>query len=286
MSMLLETLVTMSYEQSIVTGEAVAIDLPLAGLGSRAVAALIDLLVMYALLFIILIVVIGIGTGDSLTAVLTEVLVVVVIVQLGYPVTLETLWRGRTLGKAAMGLRVLRDDGGPIRFRHALVRNLVGVVLEKPGLTYGVLPLVLILVSKRAKRLGDMAAGTIVMQDRVPARIEAPIPMPPQLAGWASALDLAGVDEGLAMRLRQFFERAGQLNPDTRTSLESQLLNEVIGRVGAPPSPAPGWAILSAVLAERRRRAFAATTPNLPPPAYSPPPSEPDPPSGGFAPPG
>jgi uncharacterized RDD family membrane protein YckC len=285
-----------SYDETVITGEAVAIDLPLAGLGSRGVAALIDLAVMYAGVFVLLIVVVGVGAGDSVTALLTEILVVVVIAQVGYPVTMETLWRGRTLGKAAMGLRVVRDDGGPIRFRHAFVRNLVGVVLEKPGVTYGVLPLILILTSKRAKRLGDMAAGTIVLQERVPARIEAPVPMPPQLAGWAAALDLSGVDEGLAMRIRQFLDRAAQLNPQTRGALEHQLAAEVTARVGAPPGPVPGWAVLAAVLAERRRRAFAAamppptygSLPPTPPPAYGAPPqpAPPEAPGPGFAPPG
>ena len=106
---------------------------------------------------------------------------------------METLWRGRTLGKAAMGLRVVRDDGGPIRFRHAFVRGLVGVVLDKPGITYGLGALIPMHRDEHGKkRLGDMAAGTIVLQERVPAQLDAPVAMPPPLAGWAAGLDLAG----------------------------------------------------------------------------------------------
>lgn len=262
----------MSYDGTVVTGEAVEISLPLAGVGSRGVAALIDYAITTAAMILLLLVVIHIGASSNLTPVLTEVLVVVVLVQLGYPVTMETLWHGRTVGKAAMGLRVVRDDGGPIRFRHAFVRGLVGVVLDKPGLSYGLLALIPMLTSKRAKRLGDMAAGTVVLQERVPARIEAPIAMPPPLAGWAAGLDLAAVDDALASRIRQFLVRAGQLNPDTRMAMEQQLVSEVIDRVGAPPIPAPGWAVLTAILAERRRRAFTSAVSTFPPPAYTPPP--------------
>lgn len=303
----------MTYDETIVTGEAVEIGLPLAGIGSRGIAALIDYAITTAATIAVLFLVIATGASADLTAVLTEVLVAVILVQLGYPVASETLWRGKTVGKAAMGLRVVRDDGGPIRFRHAFVRGLIGVVLDKPGISYGLLALIPMLTSKRAKRLGDMAAGTIVLQERVPARVEVPIAMPPPLAGWAYSLDLSGIDESLAARMRQYVTRAAELNPQTRDAMEAHLVSEVAGRLAVALPPAPGWAILAAVLAERRRRAMAAAMPaptsmpptygpaptfGAPPPApyYSapppPPPSTPPPPdpSGerppGFAPPG
>jgi hypothetical protein len=149
------------------------------------------------------------------------------------------------------------------------------------------------LVSKRAKRLGDMAAGTIVLLDRVPARVDVPVAMPPPLAGWAATLDLSRIDEAMATQIRQYLSRAGELNPATRAGMEQHLLTEVTTRLGTLPPSAPGWAILSAVLAERRNRAFAAmpnagspygAAPPYPPP---PPPAGPaEPPSTGFAPPG
>ncbi|MGN6472090.1 MAG: RDD family protein [Mycobacteriales bacterium] len=297
----------MTYDETIVTGEAVEIGLPLAGIGSRGIAALIDYAITMAATIAILFLVIATGASADFTAVLTEVLVAVILIQLGYPVAMETLWRGKTVGKAAMGLRVVRDDGGPIRFRHAFVRGLIGVVLEKPGISYGLIALVPMLTSKRAKRLGDMAAGTIVLQERVPARVEPPIAMPPPLAGWAYSLDLAGIDETLATRMRQYVNRAAELNPQTRVAMEAQLLSEVASRLGVALPAAPGWAIIAAVLAERRRRAMAASMPRSPPmpppygpppptydvpPAYysvpppQPPPTTPGPPPTGFAPPG
>jgi uncharacterized RDD family membrane protein YckC len=257
--MVLGRLVGMYPDQQIVTGEAVAVELRLAGVGSRGAAALIDLFLVSVLQLAVLIPIIifgaSSGNGDSLVALL---IVGIVGISLGYPVGMETLWRGRTLGKAIMGLRVVRDDGGPIRFRHALVRGLVGIVLEKTGITYGLLALISMLISSRNKRIGDFCAGTIVVQERVPGRIDPPVGMPPALAGWAVGLDLSTVDDALAMRLRQFFGRAGQLTPDARATLEHQLANEVVARVGPAPADAPPWAVISAILAERRRRAYAA----------------------------
>ena len=168
----------MHPDEQVVTGEAVALELRLAGAGSRGIAALIDLFIVTAVQLIVLIPILLVSWGSA-AAVLTVLVVTVVGITLGYPVAMETLWRGRTLGKAWMGLRVVRDDGGPIRFRHAFVRGLVGVVLEKPGISDGLIALGFIVISSRKKRLGDFAAGTIVLQDRVPGHLEAPVFMPP-----------------------------------------------------------------------------------------------------------
>src|SRR5207245_9983869 len=134
--------------------------------------------------------------------------------------------RGRTLGKAAMGLRVVRDDGGPIRFRHAFVRGLVGVVVDRPGISVALLALVPMLMTARSKRLGDLAAGTVVVHERVPSRLATPAVMPAGLQGWAAGLDLTLVDDTLAMELRQFLARSAQLAPWAREELGGRLLHE------------------------------------------------------------
>src|SRR5690606_2026122 len=84
----------------------------------------------------------------------------------GGPIAVETLSHGRSLGKLACGLRVVRDDGGPVRFRHALVRGLIGVI--EILMTLGVVACIASLVSARGRRLGDVFAGTIVVRERVP----------------------------------------------------------------------------------------------------------------------
>ena len=173
---------------------------------------------------------------------------------------------------------MVRDDGGPITFRHALVRGLFGLVLERPGLfllSLGpAVGMVVSMFSSRGKRIGDMAAGTVVLQERVPPRpLWTPV-MPPPLAWWAPTLDLAGFDDALALSVRQFLGRAGQLTPAAREALAADLVDEVRARTTpAPPPGTPGWAYLTAVLAERRRReedraARAAGRPGLPPGWY------------------
>jgi uncharacterized RDD family membrane protein YckC len=272
----------------VVTGEAVALDLRTAALPSRLVAGLVDGLLQLVLLGVVG----GIATAVSLdvseAAAGALGIVVLVLVLIVFPVVFETLLRGRTPGKAAMGLRVVRDDGGPIGFRQALVRGLAGAFLERPGITLFLGAITSMLLSERNKRLGDLLAGTVVLQERVTARGGTVAEMPPQLAGWAAGLDLSRLPDGLALSARQFVARADQLTPAAREELGGRLVQAVTDAVGPPPPGTPGWAVLAAVLAERRRRAsarLAGPAPSAPPsPASAPPP--PPPPTGGFAPPG
>ncbi|GAC1329491.1 MAG: RDD family protein [Mycobacteriales bacterium] len=278
----------------VVTGEAVALDLRLARLPSRALAAAIDLSVE-----LVLLVLSGVVTSrvvsDPAGALALE-LAVLLLIAVGYPVGLETLWRGRTLGKAALGLRVVRDDGGPIGFRQALVRALTGVFLERPGISLFVVGVAAQLLSARGKRLGDVLAGTVVLQERVVVRGGTVAVMPPPLAGWAVTLDLSRLPDDLALSARQFLSRSSQLSAAAREDLGSRLIAAIAERVSPPPPPGtPGWAYLSAVLAERRRRdelrllptRGAVPQPAVPPPG-APPPSvpPPGPAPGGFAAPG
>jgi uncharacterized RDD family membrane protein YckC len=280
----------------VVTGEAVALDVRLAHWPSRLLAKLLDLVVQFIILFVLVLVVGALVSGSDSDAGAAIVLVVVVVVFVGYNVLLETLWRGRTLGKAALGLRVVRDDGGPVRFRHALVRGIM-FPLEGWGPA-----LFASIFSKRGKRFGDMLAGTIVVQERVPGATATPVQMPAPLAWWATTLDLSRLDDNLAMACRQFLARQNELVAASREAMGGELVAAVLARVTPPPPPGtPGWAYLSAVLAERRRReelrmyaaapvapqygAVGAYGSSQPQPTYVPPPSE-DPPSPGpFAPP-
>jgi uncharacterized RDD family membrane protein YckC len=233
----------------VVTGEAVALDVRLAHWPSRLIAKLIDTVVQYIVLAILL-VALGKIAADSDSALAAAISVcVIVAVFVGYNVVLETIWRGRTLGKATLGLRVVRDDGGPVRFRHALVRGIM-FPLECWGPA-----LVASVVSKRGKRIGDMLAGTIVVQERVPGHTSTPVQMPAPLVWWAPTLDLSRFNDDLAMACRQFLGRQHELNPAARDAMGAQLVAAVQACVTPPPPPGtPGWAYLSAVLAERRRR--------------------------------
>jgi uncharacterized RDD family membrane protein YckC len=238
----------------LVGGEAVPIDLRVARIGSRAVAAIIDFVIqLFALGFLGVFVLHFANLDIAAEQAIAVTLDVAVLI--GYPVICESAWNGRTIGKAAMGLRAARDDGGPLRFRHALVRGLIGLFVEKPGISLGLVAVICSLSSSRGKRLGDLLAGTVVLQVRLPATGAYVPPMPPPLAGWAGTLDLSRLDDTLALQCRQFLGRAGQLSDDARERLGGSLVASVQAVV-TPPAPlgTPGWAYLTAVLAERRRR--------------------------------
>jgi uncharacterized RDD family membrane protein YckC len=249
-----------------VSGEAVELEVRFARVGSRALALLIDIMAQIGL-FVILLILTSIlfavfaQTGLADGALFAGIFVVLLaIVLIGYPVGCEQLFRGRTLGKLALGLRVVRDDGGPIRFRHSLTRALVGVAVEWPGM---VLPLVTwlaslgtMLANPRGKRLGDLAAGTIVIHERTPASWGWVPAMPPHLASWAGLLDLTGLDDELALAVRHFLSRNREISEPARTRLGFTLAREVARCTTPPPPPnIPGWVYLAAVLAERHKRA-------------------------------
>jgi uncharacterized RDD family membrane protein YckC len=237
----------------VITGEAVAIDLRVARVGSRLVGATIDLVVQLLLFTVLLALVTRVAGDNALAAALT--LVAYVVAAVGYPLVLEMLWGGRTLGKFAMGLRAVRDDGSPMRFRQGLVRALLRAIVEGPVPLLGVPALTSSMLSSRGKRLGDLLAGTVVLQERIPTTgTEVPF-MPPPLMGWAATLDLSRFSDEMALSARQFLARAGDLSDQARETLGARLV-AAVQQVVSPPPPlgTPGWAYLSAVLAERRRR--------------------------------
>ncbi|GAA5112407.1 RDD family protein [Haloechinothrix salitolerans] len=259
----------------LVTGEAVELDLRHARVASRGLAFAIDALLQF-LVLVVLYAIVFTGADVDLSLLLTIVFVIAVFVLVGYPVTCETLTRGRTLGKLALGLRVVRDDGGPVRFRHALVRGLAGFFVDFWALGLGGFVAVIVsLFSKTGKRVGDYLAGTVVINVRSPEPHVGEIGMPPPLAEWASQLDLSRVPDGLALAIRQYLGRFHTLAPESRAILGSRLVTEVANTTGTPcPPGVPPWAYLSAVVAERRNREAAKV--GMPTPSHARPPRQPD----------
>ncbi|MFF9077619.1 RDD family protein [Streptomyces sp. NPDC014646] len=238
----------------LVTGDAVVLGLQPARLPSRALALAIDLVVLGAAFFLV-----SIGLAVA-TATLDEAAFAAIsvaaflLVLIGGPIAVETLSRGRSLGKLACGLRVVRDDGGPIRFRHALMRGAMGFV--EILLTFGVVACIASLVSERGRRLGDVFAGTLVVRERVPAgRGTAVPPPPPWLVGRFSALDLSAVPDSLWLAIRQYLTRMHQLDARIGQSMAERLAGELSTRTGVPvPAGVPAGAYLAAVVNERQAR--------------------------------
>ena len=248
----------------VVTGDAVVLDVQIAQLPVRAVSALIDVIVIFVCYFLGLM--LWAATLSQFDSALSAAILIIftVLVAVGYPLIFETTTRGRSVGKMVMGLRVVADDGGPERFRQALFRALASVVeiwmfLGSPAVISSIL-------SPKAKRIGDIFAGTIVVSERN-ARLAPPPTMPPSLAWWASSLQLSGLDAGQAEVARQFLSRAAQLDRQVRQQMAYRIASDVVSRIAPPPPPgAPPEPVLAAVLAERHRRELARLRPPLPPP--------------------
>jgi uncharacterized RDD family membrane protein YckC len=238
----------------LVTGEAVALGLHPAKLPSRALAMAIDVVVCWGLCVVLSLgLLVATASLDGAAAAAVSVACWLLIV-VGVPIAVETLSHGRSLGKLACGLRVVRDDGGPIRFRHALVRGAVGVVEIQA--TLGVVACVASLVSARGRRLGDVFGGTLVIRERLPVSWGwAAAPPSPYLAGALSGMDLSAVPEGLWLAVRQYLSRMRQLDPQVSASVAERLASDVAACTGAGVLPgAPPAAFLAAVVAERQAR--------------------------------
>nr|WP_239158140.1 RDD family protein [Streptomyces sp. SID13726] len=247
-----------------VTGEAVALELRPARLPSRALAVLIDLIVAMVVYIAVTIAVVAAAASLDDAAQVALSIAAFLLVLVGGPIAVETLSHGRSLGKLAVGLRVVRDDGGPIRFRHALVRGAIGVV--EILMTFGVVACIASLVSARGRRVGDVFAGTLVVRERIPvARSGFVPPPPPWLAGRFSELDLSAVPDGLWLAVRQYLTRMHQLDPQVGGAMAERLASDLAARTGAPaPRDVPPGAYLAAVVQERQareaRRAFGGGT--------------------------
>ncbi|KAB2587569.1 RDD family protein [Streptomyces arboris] len=238
----------------LVTGDAVVLELRPARLPSRALAAAIDLAVI-SCVFVLVSVVVGIASVTLDEAAVAAIGVALfLLVLIGGPIAVETLSHGRSLGKLACGLRVVRDDGGPIRFRHALVRGAMGAV--EILMTFGVVASIASLVSARGRRLGDVFAGTLVIRERVTTKRSVAVPPPPPwLVGRFSQLDLSAVPDELWLAVRQYLTRMHQLDPGVGRSMAVRLADELVTRTGiAPPQGIPAAAFLAAVVHERQAR--------------------------------
>lgn len=247
----------------LVTGDAVTLELRIAGFPSRFLALVVDLTIQLAILVTFLVAAGWLAdTTDSPGVMATLSILSFVFALVVWPTAVETLTRGRSAGKALMGLRVLRDDGGPVRMRHALVRALSMVFVDL-WLASGVIGAIATVASPRSQRIGDMLAGTIVVGERVPTSLRPAwtITTPPALAQWAATLDLVLLPDQTALNIRTFVHRYPRLDPRTRDDLAAALATEVAGHLRNPAPPGtPAVVYLSAVMAERTSRAVATST--------------------------
>jgi uncharacterized RDD family membrane protein YckC len=229
----------MEYEDQITISAPEGIELryTLAGLGSRFIAELLDFILRLLVLIALGVLLRVAGASRALTLV---VLVVALFLALfGYDIAFEVWGGGRTPGKRWNGLRVLMASGRPVSFAPSAVRNLLRII--DMWATVLVAGIVSILVTGRNQRLGDLAAGTIVVReprgrgaslfgaDAASASPVAPAPTPP-------GLDATAVSASEVAAIRDFLARREELLPEARARVSQALADSLRGKVGGVPA--------------------------------------------------
>lgn len=242
----------------IVTPEAVPLSLETATVGSRGVAYVLDLAIILLGLLVVGIAQFALGAGGFVPGWLGIALLLVLAfaLQFGYPIGFETLRRGQTPGKSVMGLRVVTVEGAPIGLRHAAIRATVAL-FELLG-TFGLVAVVTSFVSQRGQRLGDMAAGTLVVRERrFRGGLHAQHFDPPVgLEAYTGQLDVSGLGPSDYATVRDALRRLPSLREQTRTRIASQVADPLRARVAPPPPPgvsAEAWLQCLAAAVQARR---------------------------------
>jgi uncharacterized RDD family membrane protein YckC len=245
------------------TADNVGIAYDAAGLASRSLALVLDLLIQMVLVVAALLLAVAVA-GSGIPGTLATVLLVALplLVLVGYFVVAETVTAGRTPGKRALGLRVIRLDGGAPGLPEALVRNILRLVDMVAGI--GV---VVMFVDRRSRRLGDLAAGTMVVRER-PAAALVPVTPPPLLRTPDAGPPIDGADRlGTAewTALRTFLARQG-LSPEQRARLAAAIAERLWGRLGldaaAPERQWPAELFLERLYLQLAPRMGAAAPPS------------------------
>jgi uncharacterized RDD family membrane protein YckC len=235
-----------SAEYSVLTPERVSLQYDIAGVGSRGTAALIDSFIQGVVLTLIVVALAATAViGSALKLANSEGAVIFLfalavlasfLITAGYYILFEIIWSGQTPGKRLLGVRVMRDNGYPLRPVDAVVRNLVRIVDWLPG--YYAIGVVSMLLNKRSKRLGDFAAGTIVVREGLQSRGVAPSQTSATAASsvGGAAYALSPADASL---VRDFLVRRATMDPERRTDLAARLASVLSTRYGLPPNSAP-----------------------------------------------
>ncbi|MDF2507865.1 MAG: hypothetical protein K0Q52_1724 [Microbacterium sp.] len=245
--------VPIDVSDEVLSGEAVAIDVQPVGFLLRALGAAIDMLLGYAVFILWLFLriwLLDVGVlNDATDRIATVAAIVVSFVVL--PITMEVALKGRSLGKLAVGGRIVRVDGGAAGFRHAFIRALLGVL--EIYITFGGIAVLTGAFTSRSQRLGDLVAGTYSQRVRTPA-LPSHVPiLPPTLTGWAQIADVARMPDRLARRISQFLVSAPRMVPAARARVAHELLTEATPFV-SPMPPLPPEQVLVGITVLRRER--------------------------------
>jgi hypothetical protein len=170
------------------------------------------------------------------------------------PFAIEIATHGRSLGKWALNLRVVRDDGGPVTARHSAVRVGAGVI--ENWMLAGGLAFAAEMLNAKGKRLGDLAAGTMVCSQGASV-FYPPLIMPPGLEQWGATATILPLDDALVAEARAFLGTNRGLNPVLREQVATSLADRLSARVQTPlPEGLHPELVIAAVLVARRDRVW------------------------------
>jgi uncharacterized RDD family membrane protein YckC len=233
------------------TPENVAFGYDIAGLGSRFLATLIDTLALGGLVFVLsvgLLVIANLADASLADETLGYVMLGVISLATfaifwGYYIFFESAWNGQTPGKRVLGLRVIRTDGAPISLSEAVIRNLVRIIDLLPS-AYG-LGVVAMFINSQSRRLGDLAAGTLVVHDQAPVELSelmeahrpAVVSINPQAEENTLPIERLSAQE--LHVLEDYLRRKDKLH--NRVQLSEQLAGRLHARLGLPEEFPPTW---------------------------------------------
>lgn len=206
------------------------LDLRCAGVATRSFARMVDLVVQ-AVALVVLAMGSGFLAGLGVSATLLG-LVDVVVVLLVLPIAVEVLTRGRSLGRAIFGLRVIGTDGSPVRARQSIVRGLLALV--EVYMSLGFIAMVAAMVSPASQRLGDVAAATVVVREPRGHGARVPVAFfpPPGFEGYVSTLDVGRLGPDDFALLRAFLMRVSELSPSARWQRSVELAEGIRVAIG------------------------------------------------------
>lgn len=249
----------MEYEDRlrIATPEGVSLDLTLAGVGSRFSAALIDLIIQLVLLGALAVA--FVITGDFGGWGAGAFVLLAFLLFAGYDVSFEVLASGRTPGKRLNGIRVVRDDGSPVRFLTSAIRNVLRLIDIQFFYMVGI---VSILVTGKNQRVGDLAAGTLVVRERLAADSEKAHPYrsaaaAPQPQGEWQSWDVGGVTDEELSAVRSFLARRYDLTPDARQLLADEMAEGLRRKVPGLSDDVSSESLLLGLVAAKEYRSRA-----------------------------
>jgi len=220
------------------TPEQIALELPLAGVGSRFLAIAIDTLIQGALYFLVGVVFFLIlGLGSSVVWYLPNTvgpalgIFILFAIYWGYFAIFEIVWKGQTPGKRFAGIRVIKESGRPINAFEAVGRNLMRAVDLMPGM-YGV-GLVCMMLNRQSRRLGDFVAGTVVVHEKGSEEVRPTWNTASEGASSGAATGQMTADE--LVLIETYLSRRWELDPEVRLRTAIQIADRVKAKTGLQP---------------------------------------------------